>query len=461
MTSAADGKMATSRGAAGRKPLYRQLWVHVLIGMTVGVLLGHLYPAAGSAMKPLGDAFIKLIKMVIAPIIFVTVVSGICRMKNMKEVGRIGVRALIYFEVVSTIALAIGLVVALVLQPGAGMNVDPAVLDSSALAAYTGGAAEVGGVSFFLDMIPTTIVGAFATGHILQIMLFSVLFGLALLRTGERGTPLVALIEQASSALFALLALIMYLAPIGTFGAMAFAVGAYGIGSLVPLGTLVAAVYITCALFILIVLGALALLAGFSVTKFLGYIKEEILLVLGTSTSEVAMPRLMAKLEQLGCSKSVVGLVVPTGYSFNQDGSAIYQTMSALFIAQAMNIDLSWAEMLTIFGVLMITSKGAAGVSGSGFVALAATLSTVQSVPVAGMALLLGIERFMSMARGTTNMIGNGIATIVVARWEGALDVAQMHRVLNGELTPAAQQTPDAEAQSGADALPRAEVKGL
>jgi aerobic C4-dicarboxylate transport protein len=435
------------------------LYIQVLIGIALGVLVGALWPETGAALKPLGDAFIKLIKMIIAPIIFVTVVAGICKMQNMKEVGRIGIRALIYFEVVSTVALLLGMVVALVLRPGAGMNVDPAALDSTALAAYTGGAAKVGGMQFFLDMIPTTIVGAFASGHILQIMVFSILFGIAVLKIGDRGAPLLALVEQISSALFALLALIMYLAPIGTFGAMAFAVGAYGVGSLLPLGTLVIAVYATCILFIVVVLGLLARLSGFSVLKFLAYIKEEILLVLGTSTSEVAMPRLMAKLEQAGCRKSVVGLVVPTGYSFNQDGSAVYQTMSALFIAQAMNISLSWTEMLTIFAVLMVTSKGAAGVSGSGFVALAATLSTVQTVPVAGMALLLGIERFMSMARGTTNMIGNGIATIIIARWDGALDLAQLRRVLGGGPAPVVEPVAAVKIEPTAEPLASPKAK--
>ena len=416
--------------AGTRKPADRQLWVQVLIGMAVGVLLGHVAPSTGAAMKPLGDAFIKLIKMIIAPIIFVTVVGGICKMQGMKEVGRIGVRALIYFEVVSTAALLIGLAVALVLEPGAGMNVDAASLDEGSVAAYAATAQRAGNLDFFMDIIPTTVGDAFTRGHILQIMLFSILFGIALLKVGERGRPLVTLVDQVSTVLFAMLGLIMYLAPIGTFGAMAFAVGRYGIASLLPLGTLVLAVYITCILFVLFALGPLARLAGFSILKFLAYIKEEILIVLGTSTSEVVMPRLMGKLEQLGCNKSVVGLVVPTGYSFNQDGSAVYQTMAALFIAQAMNIHLTWMEMLTIFAVLMVTSKGAAGVSGSGFVALAATLSTVQTVPVAGMALLLGIERFMSMARGTTNMIGNGVATIIVAKWDGALDVAQLRRTL-------------------------------
>lgn len=423
--------------ARGGNPFYRQLWVQVLIGMALGVLLGHFYPPAGSAMKPLGDGFIKLIKMIIAPIIFVTVVAGLCRMSNMKEVGRIGVRAVILFEVVSTVALLIGLTVGMTVRPGVGFNVDPATLDAGAVSAYAGGsAARVGSVDFFLNIIPETVVGAFATGYILQVLFVSVLFGLALLRLGAKGRPLVDAIDMLSSSFFAALALIMNLAPIGTFGAIAFAVGAYGIGSLLPMGKVVGTVYVTCGLFILLILGPVARLVGFRITKYLAYIKEEILIVLATSTSEVALPRLIAKLEQLGCRKSVVGLVVPTGYSFNQDGSAIYQTISVMFIAQAMNIDLSWGEIMTFLLVLMISSKGAAGVSGSAFVVLAATLASVGTVPVGGMALLLGIERFMSMARATTNMICNGVVTILVAWWDNALDAVQMDRVLNGKALP-------------------------
>ena len=428
------------------KPLYRRLWFQVLIGMAIGVLLGHFDPSKGAAMKPLGDAFIKLIKMIIAPIIFVTVVGGICKMSNMKEVGRIGVRALVYFEIASTIALLIGLVVAVVFQPGAGFNADPAMLDIKAVAAYGGSpAAKMTTVEFLVDIVPMTVVDAFAKGNILQIMLFSILFGLALLKVGEKGRKLVEVLDQVSDGLFATLALIMNLAPIGTFGAMAFSVGAYGIGTLVPLGKVVVAVYVTCILFILLALGPVARFAGFRILKFLAYIKEEILIVLATSTSEVVLPRLMTKLEQLGCKRSVVGLVVPTGYSFNQDGSAIYMTIAALFIAQAMNIKLSWGEIITFLLVVKVTSKAAAGVSGSAFVALAATLSSIHTVPVAGMALLLGIERFMSMARGTTNMIGNGVATIVVSKWEGELDSETLRRELAdpGATDPveAAQQT--------------------
>lgn len=419
--------------AAAKKPLYRQLWVQVLVGMTFGVLLGHFLPETGTAMKPLGDAFIKLIKMIIAPIIFVTVVAGLCKMSNMKEVGRIGVRAAVAFEVVSTVAMIVGLAVGILARPGVGFNADPASLDAGAVSAYAGRSrAPVGTVDFFLGIIPETVVGAFATGYILQVLFFSVLFGLALLRLGEKGRPLVSLIDQLSSAFFAALALIMNLAPIGTFGAMAFAIGRYGIWSLVPMFKVVAAVYLTCIAFILVFMGFLARAVGFSIWKYLAYIKEEILLVLATSTSEVALPRLMGKLERAGCKQSVVGLVVPTGYSFNQDGSAIYQTICVMFIAQAMNIHLTWGEILTFLTVLLFSSKGAAGVSGSAFVVLAATLASVGTLPVAGMALLLGIERFMSMARGTTNMICNGVVTIFVAWWDKALDLAELRAVLNG-----------------------------
>ena len=399
--------------------------------MLVGIVLGYVNPAAGKAMKPLGDGFIKLIRMIIAPIVFVTVVGGIYRMQGMKEVGRIGVRALVYFEVVSTVALLIGLAVALLLRPGAGINADPRQLDAAAMAPYVTTAAKQTTIDFLLNIIPGTLVGAFSEGQILQVMFISILVGLALLKAGKRVSGLMRLVDEATSLLFAALGLIMYFAAIGTFGAMAFTVGAYGVKTLLPLAQFVAAIYITCALFILVVLGAIARLAGFSILKFLAYIKEEILLVLATSTSEVALPPLMAKLEQLGCRQSVVGLVVPTGYSFNTDGSAIYQSMGVLFIAQAMNIHLTSQQMITLFAVMLVMSKGVAGVSGSTFVTLAATLATVQTVPVAGMALLLGIERFMSMARATTNMIGNGVAGVVVARWDAALDVGQMRDVLD------------------------------
>ncbi len=420
-----------ARGPKARKPLYKQLYAQVLAGMVLGVVLGVVNPHAGAAMKPLADGFIKLIKMIIGPIIFVTVVGGLCKMSSLKEVGRIGVRALVFFEVASTVALLIGLAVAVIFKPGLGFNADPAKLDVKSVAAFVGNpAAKMSGIDFLMDIIPSTVVDAFARGHILQIMLFSILFGLALLKIGAKGQKVVEFFDQMSKAFFSALELIMYLAPIGTFGAMAFTVGTYGIATLIPLGKVVLAVYATCIIFVLAVLGPAAKVAGFSILRYLAYIKEEILIVLGTSTSEVALPRLMSKLEQLGCSQSVVGLVVPTGYSFNQDGSAIYQTIATLFIAQAMNIHLTWGEIITFLLVMKVTSKAAAGVSGSAFVALAATLASVQTVPVAGMALLLGIERFMSMARGTTNMICNGVATIVVARWDGALNMPQLQAAL-------------------------------
>ena len=381
-------------------------------------------------MKPFGDGFIKLIKMVIAPIIFVTVVGGLWRMSNIKEVGRIGVRALIYFEVASTIANFFGLGFGLLFRPGAGLNVDAATFDASAVSAYSAQTTRLSVVGFILDIIPTTVVDAFAEGHMLQIMLFSVLFGLGLLKVGEKGRKVAEVLDQASTVLFAVLRYIMVLAPLGTFGAMAFTVGAYGIGTLMPLAKVVATVYAGCILFTLVVLGSVARLAGFRILKFLAYIKQEIVIVLATSTSEVALPPLMKKLEQAGCHRSVVGLVTPTGDSFNQDGGAVYQVVSTLFIAQAFNINLGWMELLTFMLVLQVTSKGGAGVSGSAFVVLAATLASLGTVPVAGMALLLGVERFMSMARATMNVIGNGVATLAVARWDGALDIAQMQQAL-------------------------------
>jgi aerobic C4-dicarboxylate transport protein len=417
----------------GRRPLYLQLWFHVLIAMAAGILLGWLKPDAARAMKPLGDGFIKLIRMVIAPIVFVTVVSGIYKMQSMKEVGRIGVRAIIYFEVISTLALVAGLIVGLTVQPGAGVNADLSQLDAGAVDAFVGSASKLTATEFILNIIPTTLVGAFSEGQILQVVFISILVGLALLKVGERVRPLMQLLDQASIVLFSLLGMIMAFASIGTFGGMAFTIGAYGLGALLSLTKFVFAIYATCVLFTLVVLGLVARLAGFRITRFIAYIKDEILLVLATSSSEVALPRLMTKLEQLGCRQSVVGLVVPTGYSLNTDGSAIYLSLGVLFISQAINLHLSRSEMFTIFAVMLVMSKGVAGVSGSTFVTLAATLATVQTVPVAGMALLLGIERFMSMARAVTNMVGNGVAGIVVARWDGALDMKKMTEVLGKE----------------------------
>lgn len=419
-----------------KRPFYTNLYVQVLVAIAVGVVLGIVAPDTAAAMKPLGDGFIKLVKMLIAPIVFTTVVVGIAHMGEMRDVGRIGLRALIYFEVVSTVALVIGLVVVTVLQPGAGVGFNPATADVSSVASYTSASQHLSTVDFILNVIPDTIVGGFARGEVLQVLLFSVLFGLALLRLGPRVHRLVEIIEMTSAALFDVVAIIMRLAPVGAFGAMAFTVGKYGLGSLVALGKLMAGVYITCALFVFIVLGAIARATGFSLIRFLRYIGEEILIVLGTSSSESALPRIMAKLEHLGCSKPVVGLVVPTGYSFNLDGTSIYMTMAAIFVAQASGVHLSLGQELGILGVLLLTSKGAAAVTGSGFVTLAATLAAFPTIPVAGLTLLLGVDRFMSEARAITNLIGNAVATMVVARWDGALDLERARAILDGR-TPA------------------------
>ena len=431
-----------------KRPIYTNLYFQVLVAIAIGVVLGVVSPDRAAAMKPLGDGFIKLVKMLIAPIVFTTVVAGIAHMGEMKDVGRIGLRALIYFEVVSTLALVIGLVVVTVLQPGAGVGFDPATADLNSVKAYTTGASHLSTVDFVLNVIPDTIVGGFARGEVLQVLMFSVLFGLALLRLGARVHRLVELIEMLSAALFDVVALIMRLAPIGAFGAMAFTVGRYGLGSLVALGKLMAGVYLTCAFFIFIVLGAIARATGFSLIRFLKYIAEEILIVLGTSSSESALPRIMAKMEHLGCAKPVVGLVVPTGYSFNLDGTSIYMTMAAIFVAQASGVHLSLAQELGILGVLLLTSKGAAAVTGSGFVTLAATLAAFPTIPVAGLTLLLGVDRFMSEARAITNLIGNAVATMVVAKWDGALDLQRANAILNGDLpaTPEAVVLPDAVA---------------
>jgi len=413
-----------------KKPIYTHLYAQVLFAIFCGVLVGHFYPDIGASMKPLGDAFIKLIKMMIAPIIFCTVVTGIAGMEDMKKVGRVGVKALVYFEVVSTVALIIGLVVVNVFRPGSGMNVDVSTLDTKALASYTTAAKAQSTVEFLMNVIPNTIVDAFARGEILQVLLFSLLFGLALASAGEDGRPVVNFIEKVAHALFLVVGFIMKLAPIGAFGAMAFTIGKYGIGSLKQLAALMGGFYLTCLLFIFVVLGLIARWAGFSILRFIAYIKEELLIVLGTSSSESVLPRMMAKMEKLGCSKSVVGLVIPTGYSFNLDGTSIYLTMAAIFVAQATNTELTLVQQLTILGVLLLTSKGASGVTGSGFIVLAATLSSVPTIPVAGLALILGIDRFMSEARALTNLIGNGVATIVVSKWEKELDHEQMRRGL-------------------------------
>jgi aerobic C4-dicarboxylate transport protein len=418
---------------AAKRPLYKSLYVQVLVAIAIGIALGYFYPDTGAAMKPLGDGFIKLIKMIIAPIIFCTVVVGIAGMEDMKKVGKVGGLAILYFEIVSTIALIVGLVIVNVVQPGAGMNVDVASLDSKSVAAYTGPGKMTSTTDFILNVIPTSVVDAFAKGDILQVLFFSVLFGFALHAFGARGKPVFDLIEKLSHVLFGVVGIIMKVAPIGAFGAMAFTIGKHGVGSLAQLGALMATFYTTCLVFIFVVLGAIARFHGFSVWKFIKYIKEELFLVLGTSSSESALPRLMAKLENAGAQKSAVGLVVPTGYSFNLDGTAIYLTMAAVFIAQATNTPLDITHQITLLAVLLLTSKGAAGVTGSGFIVLAATLSAVGNVPVAGLALILGIDRFMSEARALTNFIGNGVATLVVAKWCNALDLPRLQRVLDSE----------------------------
>ena len=425
-----------------RKPLYQSLYVQVLFAVTVGVLLGHFYPQLGTDMKPLGDAFIKLIKMIIAPISFCTGVVGIAGMEDMKKVGKTGGLALLYFEVVSTLALVIGLLVVNFIQPGSGMHVDAATLDTKAIAAYTEPGKMKGTVDFLLGVIPTSVVDAFAKGDILQVLLFSVLFGFALHKFGGRGTMVFDFIEKSSHVLFDIVGIIMKVAPIGAFGAMAFTIGKYGIGSLFSLGKLMGTFYLTCLLFVFVVLGLISRLHGFSIVKFIRYIKEELLIVLGTSSSESVLPRMMEKMENLGAKKSVVGLVIPTGYSFNLDGTSIYLTMAAVFIAQATDTPMTLVQQLTLLAVLLLTSKGAAGITGSGFIVLAATLSAVGGVPVAGLALILGIDRFMSEARALTNLVGNGVATLVVAKWTGDLD---MQRLQQGLDHPTAQEAQEPE----------------
>ena len=417
-----------------KKPFYKVLYVQVLFAIVLGVLLGVFYPELGAKMKPLGDGFIKLIKMIIAPVIFCTVVAGIAGMQDMKKIGRVGGKALIYFEVVSTFALAIGLVVANWLKPGAGFNVDASQLDASSIAQYTAKAENQSTIDFVMNIIPTTFVDAFAKGDILQVLLIALLFGFALSMMGERGRPVTKFIEDFSHVIFGVVNIIMKVAPIGAFGAMAFTIGKYGLDSLLPLAKLMGSFYLTCFVFVIGVLGLIAKFTGFSIFRFIKYIKEELLIVLGTSSSESALPALMRKLERLGCSKPVVGLVVPTGYSFNLDGTNIYMTMAALFVAQATNTELTLMQELTILAVAMLTSKGASGITGAGFITLAATLAVVPTIPVAGMALILGIDRFMSEARALTNFVGNGVATVVVSKWEKELDTERMDDVLNGRV---------------------------
>ena len=413
-----------------KKSVYSSLSVQVLFAVGLAILLGYLRPATAIAMKPLGDAFIRLITMVITLIIFCTVVTGIAGMEDMKKVGRVGGKALLYFEIVSTAALLIGLLVGNVVRPGSGFNINAASLDARAVADYAGQARAQSVPDFLMHLIPTTVVDAFAKGDILQVVLISVLFGFALSAIGARGKPLVGLFEALTEAVFGVVAILMRFAPIGAFGAMAFTVGKYGIASLGPLLKLIATFYLTSILFVVVLLGAVARAAGFGIIRFLWYIREEILLVLAVSSSEPALPTLMAKMEKLGCPKALVGLVVPTGYTFNTDGTSMYMTLAALFVAQATNTHLTLMQQLTILGVAVLTSKGASGVQGAAFIALVGTMMVIPTIPVAGMALILGIDRFMSMCRATVNMIGNGVATVVVARWENVLDRETLRRNL-------------------------------
>jgi aerobic C4-dicarboxylate transport protein len=416
------------------RPWYRHLYVQVVIAILLGVIVGHFWPATGEALKPLGDAFIKLIKMIIAPVIFLTIVTGIAGMRDLGRVGRVALKAFAYFLFFSTFALIIGLIVANVVRPGEGLNIDPATLDAAKVSDYAAKAHDTTLTGFMLEVVPDTFLSALTAGNILQTLLVSILFGIGLALVGDKANKVLNGLNQLSLVMFRLVAIIMAAAPIGAFGAMAFTIGKYGIGSLANLAELVATFYLTSLLFVLVVLGAVARLAGFSIFRLIAYLKAELLLVLGTSSSESALPSLIEKLERAGCPKSIVGLVVPTGYSFNLDGTNIYMTLAALFIAQATGVELSLGQQLLLLGVAMLSSKGAAGVTGAGFITLAATLSIVPSVPVAGMALILGVDRFMSECRSLTNFIGNAVATIVVTRWENALDKEQFDAALAGEL---------------------------
>ncbi|MDF2638986.1 MAG: dicarboxylate/amino acid:cation symporter [Novosphingobium lindaniclasticum] len=420
---------------------YGHLYVQVLIAIAAGVTLGHFFPATGEALKPLGDAFIKLVKMVIAPVIFLTIVTGIASMRDLRSVGRVAGKAFGYFFFFSTLALVVGLIVANVVRPGHGLNIDPATLDASKVATYSEKAHDTSITGFLMEMIPDTFLSSLTQGNILQVLVVAILFGIALAMLGDRGARPLSLLEDVSLVFFKLVSIVMKAAPIGAFGAMAFTIGKYGVGSLANLVGLVATFYVTSALFVVVVLGLVARFAGFSIFSLISYLKAELLLVLGTSSSESALPSLMEKMERAGCPKSIVGLVVPTGYSFNLDGTNIYMTLAALFIAQACNVELTLGQQVLLLGVAMLSSKGAAGVTGAGFITLAATLSIVPSVPVAGMALILGVDRFMSECRSLTNFIGNAVATVVVSRWEGKLDTERFRAVLANR-EPAATARP-------------------
>lgn len=424
---------APAQSAAQRTPIYRSLYFQVVLGIVAGVVVGAAFPSAGEAMKPLGDGFIKLIRMMIGPVIFCTVVTGIANIGDLKKLGRVGIKALLYFEVVTTLALLIGLGVVTLVEPGAGMNVNPATLDARAVAQYASSGKELHAVEFLLNIIPDTIMNAFAKGEILQILFISVLFGVAL-AAFEQGRSILLAFDFLAQWLFRAIAIIMRAAPLGAFGAMAFTIGKYGLRTLLPLAKLLVCVYITSALFVFVVLGLIARAHGFRIWSLLRYLREEFLLVLGTSSSETALPRLLEKLEKLGCSKSVVGLVVPAGYSFNLDGTSIYLTIAALFVAQATNTHLSLRDEVTLLVVLMLTSKGAAAVTGGGFITLAATLAALGTVPVAGITLLLGVDRFMSEMRGLANLAGNAVATVVVAKWEGEFDAERASSILGSSV---------------------------
>lgn len=421
-------------GRKSPKAWYQKLWVQVLVAMIAGTVLGHLYPRFGADLQPLGDAFIKAIRLVIAPIIFCTVVNGIARMADLSKVGRVAIRTLIYFEVLTTIALVIGLVAVNVFHPGVGMNIDLSSVDTTSVKGFIAQTQGQNTVTFLMNIIPATFVGAFAEGHVLQVLFLAVLCGFVLTKLGDRGKPLLDFIDVASQMLFGLVAIIMWAAPLGAFGAMAFTVGKFGAGSLVSLGQLLGCFYVTCLIFVFGVLWPVSHWCGFSLFKLLRYIQDELLIVFATTSSEAVLPRMLVKLEELGCEKGVVGLVIPTGYSFNLDGTSLYLASTAVFLAQATNTPLDFMQQLGLLAVLLLTSKGAAGIAGAAFVVLAATLATTGTIPVASVALVLGIHRLMSEGLTPTNLIGNAVATIVMAKWEGALDVDNMNRVLNGNI---------------------------
>jgi Na+/H+-dicarboxylate symporter len=418
---------------------FKKLYFQVLLGIVAGVLLGILYPQLGESMQPLSDLFVRLIRMTVAPIVFTTVVVGIAKMGSLRAVGRVGAKALIYFEVITTIALIIGLIVANVVRPGSGMNIDPRSLDTSSIATYVGTAARLSPTQFLLAIVPTSVIDAFARGDMLQVLAFSVFFGVALSRLGERGSRVVGVLDDTSHALFRLVGMVMTYAPVGVFGAMAFTVGRYGPGTLLSLGQLMIALCITCLLFVVIVLGAVMRLCGLSLWKYLRYMKEELLIVFGTSTTEPVLPRMLEKLERLGCSEAVAGFCVPAGYSFNLDGVCIYLTLASVFIAQATNTDLDFKDQLILLAILMLTSKGTAAVSGGAFVTLAATLSSTHFLPVSGLVLLVGVDRILSVPRALTSIIGIGVSTLAIARWDGALDLERARRVLDGRSLPETQ----------------------